>query len=252
VKKGKRQLIEGQLNRFVMLDDEGPQDMYNWLKKLVNKVQAYGSRRWGGRRVIGRMLRGYAVKDTMVISLIQQYTTFRKMSADDVFGKIINHEMLVEEANHVKNLSKGITYSRKQDFALNASKKSKKKQIVIESSNEEEEEEDEDKEYDEDEMALFIKKFNKCISKRRSFKGDRKEKTRSKKVCYNCGKNGHFIAQCPYERKDEYNDKKKRSSRATRRTRNSQIRSLMDKLMLVKNETQVMRVPSQKVMTWQP
>jgi hypothetical protein len=40
---------------------------------------------------------------------------------------------------------------------------------VIESSSEEEEE-DEEKKYDEDEMTLFIKKFNKFISKRRTFK----------------------------------------------------------------------------------
>jgi hypothetical protein len=148
VKKAKKQLIEGQLNRFVMLDDEGPQEMYNWLKKLVNKVWAYGSRRWGDRRVIDRMLRAYTVKDTTVISLIQQDPTFKKMSPDDVLGKIINHEMLVEEANHVKNLSKGITSSKKQNIALKASKKSKKKQIVIESSSEKEE--DEEKEYDKD------------------------------------------------------------------------------------------------------
>ncbi len=44
MKKAKRQLIEGQLDRFVMLDDEGPQEMYNRLKKLVNKVRAYGSK----------------------------------------------------------------------------------------------------------------------------------------------------------------------------------------------------------------
>jgi hypothetical protein len=119
------------------------------------------------------MLRGYVVKDTTVISLIQQDPIFKKMPLDDVLGKIINHEMLVEEANHVKNLSKGITSSRKQGITLTASKK---KQIVIESSTEEEE--DEEKEYDEDELALFIKKFNKYISKRRSFKGDKKEKTR--------------------------------------------------------------------------
>jgi hypothetical protein len=56
VKKANRQLIEGQLDRFVMLDDESPQEMYNRLKKLVNKVRAYGARRWGDWRVIDRML----------------------------------------------------------------------------------------------------------------------------------------------------------------------------------------------------
>jgi hypothetical protein len=56
VKKAKRQLIEGQLDRFIILNDESPQAMYNRLKKLVNKARAYGSRRWGDQRVIDRML----------------------------------------------------------------------------------------------------------------------------------------------------------------------------------------------------
>jgi hypothetical protein len=47
LKKAKRQLIKGQLDRFVMLDDKDPQEMYNRLKKLVNKMSAFGSRRWG-------------------------------------------------------------------------------------------------------------------------------------------------------------------------------------------------------------
>jgi hypothetical protein len=29
-------------------------------------------------------------------------------------------------------------------------------------------------------------------------------------MCYNYGKNANFIAQCPYQRKDEDNDKKKK------------------------------------------
>jgi sensor domain CHASE-containing protein len=45
--------------------------------------------------VIDRMLRAYAIKDTTVISLIQQDPTFKKMTLDDVLSKIINHEMLV-------------------------------------------------------------------------------------------------------------------------------------------------------------
>jgi hypothetical protein len=54
------------------------------------------------------MLQTYAIKDTTVISLIQQDPIFKRMTLDDVLVKIINHEIFVEEANHVKNLSRGI------------------------------------------------------------------------------------------------------------------------------------------------
>jgi hypothetical protein len=87
---------------------------------------------------------------------------------------------------------------------------------LIESPSEEEEEEEEEeeknnkREYDEDKVTLFIKKFNKFIKKRRLYKRERKEKPRSKRTFYNYGKNGHFIVQCPYERKEEDNDKKKK------------------------------------------
>jgi hypothetical protein len=51
------------------------------------------------------------------------------------------------------------------------------------------------------------------MAKRRALKENKGEKprSRSKRVCYNCGKNGHFIAQCPYERREEgeNNNKKK-------------------------------------------
>jgi hypothetical protein len=111
-----------------------------------------------------------------------------------------------------------------------------------------EEEEDSEREYDEDEMTLFIKKFNKFINKRRPYKGERKEKPMSKRVCYNYGKNGHFIAQCPYERKKEYNDKRKKFDKDYKKVRNTLRRSLMIKPMLDKNRTQVMRVMNWKVM----
>jgi hypothetical protein len=71
---------------------------------------------------------------------------------------------------------------------------------LIESPSEREEEEggggeeDNEREYDENEVTLFIKKFNKFIKKRRPYKGERKEKPRSKRVCYNYGKNEYFIA----------------------------------------------------------
>jgi hypothetical protein len=118
-----------------------------------------------------------------VISLIQQDPIFKKMTPNDVLGKIINHEMLVEEANHIKNLSKGITSSRKQDIVFKTSKKSKRKKVIEERSTEEEEDEDSDAEsieYDPDEMNLFRRRFSKMMSKQKFFKEDKKDKFRTR------------------------------------------------------------------------
>jgi hypothetical protein len=205
-----------------------------------------------------RLMMAYTPMNYNVVGLIRQDPTYKKMTSDDVLRMIMNYEMYIQEANNIKNLYKGILRSKKQDIALKASK-SKKKKVLIESpSGEEEEEEEKDKEednereYDEDGVTLFIKKFNKFIKKRRPYKRERKEKPRSKRVCYNCSKNGHFIAQCPYERKEEDNDKRKKFEKATRKKGNIVRISLMVKLMFAKNGTQVMRVPSRKVMKWQP
>jgi hypothetical protein len=49
IRKGKVEMLEGQLNRFIMYDDETPHEMLNWLKKLVNKARALGSKKWTDR-----------------------------------------------------------------------------------------------------------------------------------------------------------------------------------------------------------
>jgi hypothetical protein len=183
-----------------------------------------------------------------MVALIRQDPTYKRTTSNDVLGKIINHEMYIKEANPIKNLYKGITTTKKQDKALKARNKRKKKQNLIESPSEEEEE----KEYDEEEMTLFINKFNKFISKRRSFKGDRKEKTTSKRMCYNCGKNEHFIAQCSYERKDEDNDKKKKIDKSYKKDKKFIKKKHYGQTLVGKNGTQLMRVPNRTMMTCQP
>jgi hypothetical protein len=206
MRKAKIEMPKGQLNRFIMYDDETPHEMFNRLKKLVNKVRALGFKKWTDRMLTERLMMTYTPMNYNVVVLIYQDPAYKKMTFDDVLGRIMNHEMNIQEANNIKNLYKGVSTSKKQDIALKA-KKSKKKKVLIESLSEEE---DSEREYDEDEMTLFIKKFNKFVKKRRPYKGEMKEKPRSKRVCYNCGKNGHFIAQCPYERKEEENDKRKK------------------------------------------
>jgi hypothetical protein len=127
VRKAKIDMLEGQLNRFVMFDDETPQDMFNCLKKLVNKAKALGSKKWIDRMLTEHMMRAYTPMNYNVVTLICQDPAYKRMSSNDVLGRIMEHEMYIEEANHVKNLSKGITTLRKQEIAFKANKKSKNK-----------------------------------------------------------------------------------------------------------------------------
>src|SRR5689334_4454322 len=46
---------------------------------------------------------------------------------------------------------------------------------------------------DNEEMALIIKSFRQILKQRRG----KDYKPCSKRVCYKCGKPGHFIAKCP-------------------------------------------------------
>jgi hypothetical protein len=82
--------------------------------------------------------------------------------------------------------------------------------VVVESSSEEEEEQEEDNfACDVEVVALFMKKFKKYMKKKNFSRGDKKFKSITKRTCYNCGKHGHFIANCPFECRDDDDDKKK-------------------------------------------
>jgi hypothetical protein len=97
VRKAKIEMLEGQLDRFVMLDDETPQEMYNRMKLMVNKVRAYGSRRWTNKLMVQRLLRAYTIRDTTLVSIIRGDPKLKRMTPDDVLVRIIIHELLLEE-----------------------------------------------------------------------------------------------------------------------------------------------------------
>jgi hypothetical protein len=149
-----------------MYDDETSHEMFNQLKKLVNKARALGSKKWTDCMLMKRLMMAYTPMNFNIVVLIRQDPAYKKMSSDDMLERIMNYEMNIQEANNIKNLYMGISTSKKQDITLKATNKNNKKKAILESLSEvEEEEEDEsEKEYDEDEVVLFIKKFNKFIT----------------------------------------------------------------------------------------
>jgi hypothetical protein len=91
-----------------------------------------------------RLMMAYTPRNNNVVALIHQDPAYKKMTFDDVLGRIMNYEMNIEEANNIKNLYKGVSTSKNQDIALKTTNKSKKKKVIIENPSEEEEEGEED------------------------------------------------------------------------------------------------------------
>jgi hypothetical protein len=113
VRKDKVEMLEGQLNYFIMYDDEMPHEMFNQLKKLVKKARVLGSKKWTNRMLTKRLMMTYSPMNHNVVVLIHQDSTYKKMTSDDVLGRIMNHEMNIQEPNNIKNLYKGVSTSKK-------------------------------------------------------------------------------------------------------------------------------------------
>jgi hypothetical protein len=69
VRKAEIEMLEGQLNRFIMFDDESSQDMFNRLKKMVNKANALGSKKWTDCMLIEQLMRAYTPMNYNVVAL---------------------------------------------------------------------------------------------------------------------------------------------------------------------------------------
>jgi hypothetical protein len=68
VRKAKVEMLEGQLNCFIVYDHETPHEMFNWLKKLVNKARALGSKKWTDRMLTEILMMTYTPMNYNVVA----------------------------------------------------------------------------------------------------------------------------------------------------------------------------------------
>jgi hypothetical protein len=121
------------------------------------------------------------------------------MSPEEVIGKFVSFELMIKDSKHIVNLEKGTTSTPEvQPVAFKATEEKKEEstlsRLPIDTSK-----------LDNDEMALIIKSFRQILKQRRG----KDYKPRSKRVCYQCDKFGHFIAKCPYTSDSDRDDDKK-------------------------------------------
>jgi hypothetical protein len=92
---------------------------------------------------------------------------------------------------------------KNKGVALKASSKEKRSSSSTSRTVVEEDgDEDSDMDMTPEQMALFVRKFNKMFKKSGFFNKNKdkdkiKTKRTSKRPCFGCGKEGHFIAECP-------------------------------------------------------
>jgi hypothetical protein len=193
----KRETIEGELGRFILNQGEEPQAMYNRLKTLVNQVRNRGSTKWDDHEMVKVILRSLIFRNPTQVQLIRGDPRYKLMSPEEVIGKFVSFELMIKGCKQIVEQG-GTSTPEVQPVAFKATEEKKEEstssRLPIDASK-----------LDNEEMALIIKSFRQILKQRRG----KDHKPRSKKVCYKCGKPGHFIAKCPIS-SDRGEDKKGR------------------------------------------
>jgi hypothetical protein len=203
----KRETIKGELGRFVLNKEEEPQAMYNRLKMMVNQVRNLGSTKWDDHEMVKVILRSLVFRNPTQVQLICGDPRYKLMSPEEVIDRFVSFELMIKDSKHIVNLEQFATSTPEvQPVAFKAMEEEKQEstpsRLPIDASK-----------LDNEEMALIIKSFRQILKQRRG----KNYKSHSKKVCYRCGKSGHFIAKCPISSESERGDDKKGNMKEEKR-----------------------------------
>jgi hypothetical protein len=223
VRKAKIDLLMAKLNRFVIIEGEGPQEIFDRLMVLVGKIRGYGGDELDNHKVVKIMLEEYSPRNETVITLIRDKKKFEHFTPNDVLGRLLTFDMQREEANERRRLGElqaKLDGMKIKDVALKDNKPnkpsisikikgskqpstSKPKEVKkvqefkgTTSSSSEDKSDDADYEKIKD-IALFMSKYKKGLKKEgyKVIKG--KFPNKKKRTYFNCGSTEHFVINCP-------------------------------------------------------
>jgi hypothetical protein len=141
------------------------------------------------------------------VQLIRGDPRYKIISLEEVIGKFVSFELMIKDSKHIVNLEQGATSALEvQPVAFKATEEKEEEstpsRLPIDASK-----------LDNEKMELIIKSFRQILKQRRG----KDYKSRSKKLCYRCGKSSHFIAKCPISSGSDRDDDKKGKKKEKKR-----------------------------------
>jgi hypothetical protein len=175
------------------------------------------------------ILRSLVFLNPTQVQLIHGDPRYKLMSPEKVIGKFVSFELMIKGSKQI--IERGATSTPEvQPVAFKETEEKKEEstssRLPIDASK-----------LDNEEMALIIKSFRQILKQRTG----QDYKPHSKKVCYKCGKLGHFIAKCPMSSDSDRGDNKGRRKEGKKRRSTTRRRAAMP--TCVGNETP-MRAPT--------
>src|SRR5688500_17534630 len=151
------------------------------------------------------ILRSLVFRNPTQVQLIRGDPIYKLMSPEEVIEKFVSFELMIKGSKQINEQGATSTPEVKP-VAFKATEEKKEEstssRLPIDASK-----------LDNKEMALIIKSFCQILKQRRG----KDYKSRSKKVCYKCGKPGHFIPKCPLSSDSDRGDDKKGKRREKKR-----------------------------------
>ena len=109
VREGKMDLLQGELEHFVMNDDETMTQMYERLMVLVSDIAAFRSTEWDDHKVTKKLLRAFTPRNPTLVTMIRRDPKFKTKTPNQLLGEILHQELV--ERDVAKSLSHKVTKS---------------------------------------------------------------------------------------------------------------------------------------------
>ena len=197
VKESKISMLTLDYELFKMKTDETIKEMSDRFTDVINGLKALG-KTYPNKEMVKKLLNSLPKSWEAKVTAIEESKDPNTLSLDELIGSLLTYEMKIKH---------GQEPSKKASVAFKS---------TTPSDDEEEVEEDE-------EMAMFAKRFNKFMRMNKArrpprkeiMKGDSSKKEKEPIICYECKKPGHIKFECPMWKKSNLKKQKKKAMVAT-------------------------------------